>query len=516
MAVSRDLVTSGRTASFIPPMALDFSAETPLYRQIVMWFENAIATGRLQPGQRVPATRALAKELQVSRVPVLAAYKLLLEGGYLQTFVGTGTCVSVSIPDALMSPETEGRPDASRAEPQSSARRTISRRALGMGGPARAWLQRCRDCTNLEEFPMAVWSRLLSRHIRKVSPDIMGYGDPMGYGPFREALAEFLGAFRAVRCDASQIMVTTSGQQALQIASLALLDPQDSVWIEEPCHPGTLRALQAAGARLVPVPVDERGLKVECGITLNKDARAAFVTPAHQMPLSVMMSALRRMELLGWAARNGAWVLEDDHDCEYRFKGNALASLQGLDSDERVIYAGTLTEAMFPALRLGYLVLPRDLIQSFLDVRNATDTLATSVLYQMAMTDFIREGHFSRHLRRMRDVYMQSRSALAAAIAARTDGLLETVGDEAGTRLVTLLPPGIDDVEIATKCPRTSATIYPLSECYLSPPQRGGLMIGYANLDVDDIPGLVEALRSLVSAKMRARRRGLPTSLGAQ
>jgi GntR family transcriptional regulator/MocR family aminotransferase len=505
MATSRELATSGRTASFIPPMALDFSSETPLYRQISMWFEKAIASGKLQPGQRVPATRALAKELKVSRISVLGAYKLLIEGGYLQTFVGAGTCVSVSIPDALLSPAAESRPGASAVGPQSTAKRTVSRRALGMGGPARAWMQRCRGCTNLEQFPMAVWSKLLSRHIRKVSPDIMGYGDPMGYGPLREALAEFLGAFRAVKCDASQIMVTTGGQQALQIASLALLDPKDSAWIEEPCYPGTLRALQAAGARPIPVPVDESGLNVEWGIARGKNARAAFLTPSHQMPLGVTLSAPRRVELLAWAARAGAWIIEDDYDSEYRFKGGPSATLQGLDSDGRVIYVGTLTEAMFPALRLGYLVIPQDLIQSFLDVRHATDTLATSVLYQMAMTDFIREGHFSRHLRRMREIYGEARTALAAAIAAPVADLLEIVGDAAGTQLLALLPPGVDDVEIATKCPKTSATIYSLSECYMNPPQRGGLMVGYANLHAADIPELIKALKSLVTAQMRGR-----------
>lgn len=350
---------------------------------------------------------------------------------------------------------------------------------------------------------MAVWSKLLSRHVRKVSRDIMGYGDPMGYGPFREAVAEYLGASRGVKCDASQIMVTTGGQQALQIASMALLDPEDSVWIEEPCYPGTLRALQGAGARLVPVPVDERGLNVEYGIDRDKNARAAFVTPSHQMPLGVTMSAPRRMELLSWAARNGAWIIEDDYDSEYRFSGSPPASLQGLDSDARVIYAGTLSEAMFPTLRLGYLVIPKDLIRSFLDIRNSTDTLATSVLYQMGMTDFIREGHFSRHLRRMRECYLRARSALTTAIAARPDGLLEVVGDEAGLRLLTLLPTEIDDVEIATQCPKTSATVYPLSECYMSPPQRGGLMIGYANLGANDVPALVDGLKSLIKAKMR-------------
>jgi GntR family transcriptional regulator/MocR family aminotransferase len=503
MVTSRRLLPSGRSSSFLPPMALDSSSQTPLYRQISMWFQQAIGGGTLQPGQRVPSTRVLAKELKVSRVPVLSAYKVLVEEGYLQTFVGAGTCVSVSIPDRVLKAETESLLAPSRVDLDVQARRPLSHRALNMEGRARAWMQRRRDCTNLEQFPVVVWAKLLGRHVRKVSADLMGYADPMGYGPFREAVAEYLGAFRGVRCDASQVMVTTGEQQALLIASLALLDAKDSAWIEEPCHPGTLRALQAAGAQPIPVPVDGRGLNVEYGINCGKDARAAFVTPSHQMPLGVVMAAKRRIELLSWAAHNGAWIIEDDRDGEYRFSGGPLASLQGLDSAGRVIYIGTLAEVMFPSLRLGYLVIPQDLKQSFLDIRSTVDSLSTCVLYQMAMTDFIREGHFSRHLRRMRGVYMQARSVLAADIVARKDGFLEVVGDEAGRQLLALLPPGIDDVEIAAKCPNTSATVYPLSECYMRAPQRGGLVIGYANLAASDVPSLVDALRSLITFRRK-------------
>ena len=502
MATSDEFAVSRRTSSFIPPMALDFSSETPLYRQISMWFQQAILSGKLQPGQRVPSTRALAKELKVSRIPVVSAYELLIAEGYLQTFVGAGTCVSESIPDALFRPEREGLPDAIIVERQPRATRAVSRRALDMDGPARTWFQRCRGCTNLEQFPVAVWSKLVSRHARKASRDIMGYGDPMGYGPFREAVAEYLGAFRAVKCDPSQVMVTTGSQQALQIAALALLDPKDSAWVEEPCYPGTHQALKAAGARLVAVPVDKDGLNVECAIERAKQARAAFVTPAHQFPLGVTMSAVRRIQLLNWASANGSWIIEDDYDSEYRFSGNPFASLQGLDGDGRVIYLGTLTKVIFPTLRLGYIVVPKDLVGSFLDIRNATDTFATSVLHQMVMTDFIREGHFSRHIKRMRALYMEKRNALAAAIGAQADGVLEIVGEEAGLLLATLLPPGIDDVEIVTKVPKGSAMIYPLSECYASPPQRGGLMFGYANLSVQEIPAVVEAVKTVIRANM--------------
>jgi GntR family transcriptional regulator/MocR family aminotransferase len=374
----------------------------------------------------------------------------------------------------------------------------ISQRAMGIGGPARPWVQRHRGANRLEQFPLAVWSKLVSRHARNVSRDLMGYGDPMGYGPFREVIAEYLRAFRAVKCELAQIMVTTSPQQALQIAALALLDAKDSAWIEEPAYPGTHQALQAAGARAVPVPVDAEGLNIEYGIQQEGCARVAIVTPSHQFPMGVSMSSMRRLELLSWAREHGGWIIEDDCNSEYDLRGTPVSSLQGLDVDGRVIYVGTLTKAVFPALRLGFIVIPKDLIRSFLDIRNATDTFATSVLYQMAMTDFIREGHFSRHMSRMREVQIETRNALAAAIIAQTAGLLEVVDDEADMQLVTLLPPGLDDVDVAAKLPKLSAAVYALSECYVSRPPRGGLVIGYANLNLEDIPAMLAALKTAI------------------
>ncbi len=491
-------------------MALDFASETPLYRQISVWFQRAILAGQLQPAQRVPSTRALARELGISRIPVLSAYELLIAEGYFQPFVGAGTCVSESIPDAAYRLGRYGAAGPAMVEAEPVARRAISRRASVMAGAAQAWLDRCRGCTDLEHFPMAIWSKLVNRHARKISRDIMGYGDPMGYAPFREAVAEYLGAFRAVRCDASQIMVTTGAQQALLISSLALLDPGDEAWVEDPGYPAAYQALRAVGAQLVPVPVDSDGLQVESGIAAAKRARAAFVTPSHQFPLCATMSAARRIELLTWAARNGGWIVEDDYDSEYRFSGNPIASLQGLDNDRRVIYVGTLTKVMFPALRLGFVVIPKDLIPAFVNVRNAGDTLATAVLAQMAMTDFIREGHFSRHIKRMRGVYMERRSRLTAAIKTRAGDLLEVVGEEAGMHVAALLPSGMNDVEIVTKAQQLGIRVNSLSQCYLRPPQRGGIMMGYAyeNSMAEAVPATIDALTRLVRAHLPRQLRG--------
>jgi GntR family transcriptional regulator/MocR family aminotransferase len=503
MATSAESAVNRHRGSFIPPMALDFGGHVPLYRQISLWFQHAIHSGQLLPGQRVPSTRALARELRVSRIPVLSAYELLIAEGYLESFAGSGTCVSRSIPDAYSPPERLGLGGPEASEPESKGQRTVSRRALALRGPAQKWLRDCRGCTDLQSFPIGIWSKLVSRHSRGISRDIMGYGDTMGYRPLREALAEYLGAFRAVNCDPSQILVTTGSQQALQISALALLDYDDGAWVEEPGYPGTLQALKAAGARPVPVPVDRHGLDVEYGVRTANRARVAYVTPAHQFPLSVTMSAARRIDLLSWAVRNDAWIVEDDYDSEFRFAGNPLASLQGLDTERRVIYVGTLTKVMFPALRIGFAVIPPDLVESFLDLRNATDTVSTPTLLQAAMSDFIREGHFSRHVKRMRAVYMDRRNAMTQAIRDEADGLLEVTGDDAGLYVLALLPSGIDDLEIATRAQRMNLPVGALSRCYARVPERGGLTLGYANIDMRDIPLMVKALKFIINASVR-------------
>ena len=333
-----------------------------MYRQLYDWFQRAIVSGQLRPGQRVPSTRSLAAELKVSRVPVLSAFEQLHAEGYLETFVGAGTCVASSIPGDASKPA----PGAARKPATQKISRKISQRArelLSMQGDS--------DLKNigafrvslpaLDYFPVGVWSSLLSRHSRNSTREMMAYGDPMGYAPFREAIAEYLGASRAVRCDASQVIVVPGSQLGLQVTARALLDLDDPVWIEEPGYPGAQQALTMAGARLVPVPIDRDGLDVKEGMRRCRNARAVYITPSHQYPMGFTMSASRRMQLLNWAARNGSWIIEDDYDSEYRFGSHPVASLQGMDADARVIYIGTLSKVLFPALRLGYVVVPKDL-----------------------------------------------------------------------------------------------------------------------------------------------------------
>jgi GntR family transcriptional regulator/MocR family aminotransferase len=477
------------SASLLPPIALDLEGGGPIYRQLSDWFRRAIVEGQLRPGQRVPSTRALAGELKVSRLPVLSAYEQLLAEGYLETFTGAGTCVAGAIPPgATDAPRRRRR--ASMPAPEASPARRVAARATAMAAPEQTWLDSQGafrvGLPALDAFPHEVWARLVSRHARHADIEALVYGDPLGYLPLREAIADYLRTVRAVRADASQVMITTGAQHGVQLCAHVLLDPGDSVWMEEPGYPGAHQALATVGARAVLVPVDVDGLDVAEGIRRGPEARLVYITPSHQFPLGVTMGAARRMQLLQWAAREGRWIVEDDYDGEYRFSGKPVTSLQGLDTDARVIYAGTFSKVMFPALRLGYLVVPNDLAGAFRTARDALDT-CSPMLPQRAMTDFIRDGHFARHIRRMRALYAARRAALLEASGRHLPGRLEVVGAEAGMQLTALLPDGVDDIALSRRAAQAGVSIRPLSPCYRGPGCRNGLILGYGGVDAQAI-----------------------------
>ena len=476
------------SAGFLPPVAMDAGSDTPMYQQLSDWFRRAIGSGQLRPGQRLPSTRSLAMQLGISRIPVLGAYEQLQAEGFLETFTGAGTCVARAIPSALPERAKKPRP-ASDALPPASSRRTSQRAAL-MRSPEPTWLANMGafrvGLPALDAFPSALWGRLVSRHARRLDRESMGYGEPMGHLSLREAIAEYLGASRGVGCDAAQVIITTGAQQALQICAHVLLDAGERVWMEDPGYPGAHQALRTAGVAMVPVPVDAQGIDVAHGARVGADARAVYISPSHQFPLGMAMSASRRMQLLSWAAQHDAWIIEDDYDSEYRFGSRPLSSLQGMDMHDRVIYIGTFSKVMFPALRLGYMVVPKDLVADFQAGRDAIDTF-TSALYQSVMTEFIREGHFARHIRSMRTLYMQRRAAVLEAIARHLGDRLEVIGTEAGMQLAGLLPHGVDDVEVSRRAARVGVSVRPLTPCYLVRPERGGLILGYGGANLAQI-----------------------------
>ena len=468
---------------FIPLITLDDAS--PLYRQLYNWFQRAIVEGRLRPGQRVPSTRGLARELTISRIPVLTAYQQLHAEGYLESFTGAGTRVAASIPPDMFKSRKPAQRGAVRKIGVKISSRLDAVLALPPDPrqPGKAFRV---SLPALDHFPNEIWSSLLSRHSRRPAHQHQAYGDPMGDMAFRQAIADYLGASRAVRCDASQIMIVAGSQHGLQIAARALLNDGDAVWMEEPGYPGAHRAFAIAGVRAVPVPVDQEGLDVDSGLRRCPDARAAYITPSHQYPMGMTMSAARRMKLLNWAQKARAWIIEDDYDSEYRFGGHPLASVQGLGPGDRVIYVGTFSKVLFPALRVGYLVIPKELVPGFRVARDSID-LFPSTLFQRALTDFIRQGHFARHIRRMRMLYMERRRMLIEALNKNLSDRIEIVSADAGMHLVCLLPAGSDDRDVSRRAARAGISVIPLSTCYLGRPSRPGLVLGYGGVDGKEI-----------------------------
>ncbi|HSS01486.1 MAG TPA: PLP-dependent aminotransferase family protein, partial [Kofleriaceae bacterium] len=312
-----------------------------------------------------------------------------------------------------------------------------------------------------------------------------------------EASAEYLGAARGVRCDPSQVLVTTGSQQALQLCARVLLNPGDRICLEEPGYPGARDAFRASHAEVEPIPLDHSGIDVERMARQAKSARAVYVTPSHQYPLGMILSAPRRLQLLDWARRRGAWIFEDDYDSECRYDTQPLASLHGLDRDARVLYIGTFSKILFPALRVGYLVIPHDLIARFRRFRQAMDDFP-SPLYQVVLAELIRDGHFARHLRRMRAVYAERRRALERALVRELGDATRIVGDRAGMHLVVLLPPAARDHDIAARAARRGLSVLPLSSCYAGRRTRPGLVLGYGATRLSEIPDAVRRLASVV------------------
>lgn len=487
-----------RAASgIVPLLPLDRDSPTPLYRQLYEGFREAILERRLRAGQRIPSTRSLAVELRVSRLPLLTAYEQLVAEGYLESRTGSGTFVA-SVPARPLAP---ARPQA-RTPVSGRARRFTSRDTdLLMTGATEPWLAgwgafRVSEPA-VDRFPHEIWSRLVGRHARaqRASAEDMRYGDPMGYRPFREAVAAYLRTARAVRCEADQVMAVSGSQQALSLIARVLVDPGSPFWVEEPGYAGARAVLRLRGARLVPVPVDDDGLDVSAGIERCAHASAAYVTPSHQYPMGMIMSASRRLQLLDWARTNGSWIVEDDYDSEYRYDSPPIPSLQGLDRDSCVLYVGTFSKVLFPALRLGYIVIPADLVARFAAVRDATDIFPATLL-QAVLADFIREGHFARHVRRMRALYRERRAALVEAIREELGADLRPLGDEAGMHLVAALSKGLDDRPASVRAARMGLWAMPLSSCYLGRPSRRGFVLGFGGASVPEIARGVRRLRT--------------------
>ena len=458
----------------------------PLSRQLAAALRQAVAEGRFGEGARLPSTRVLAAELGIARSTVVAVFEQLAAEGYLTARPGSGYFV----PPSFAGPPGDRGSETVRPRPLS--RQAASLRALvppPRGRPRPFDL----GVAEIDGRFIATWKHLASRALSGRSRLAWSYGDPRGEATLRRAIAEYLAAARGVRCTPEQIVVTSGTQQGLSLAARILIDPGDAAWVEDPCYRSTVDILRAAEARIVPVPVDQQGLDAAAAGPGAPPPRLLYTTPSRQYPLGMAMPLPRRAALLAWAETAGAWIVEDDYESEFQAPGRMLPSLQGLDRGGRVIYLGTFSKLLFPSLRLGYAVLPPDLVEPFAAARHLADRQSPA-LAQTMMTEFILGGHFARHLKRMRALYAERQAFIVEEATRRLAGLVEIGPLECGMYLTAWLPPHWSDIDAAALLAKAEVNTLPLSSLTLARRRPPGLVLGYSGYGEAAIASAIERM----------------------
>lgn len=461
------------------------SGRSTLQDQLYAAIRQAVLRGELAAGERLPSSRALAADLGLGRNTVLVAIERLVAEGYLSSRRGAGLFVAADFPAEGVRPlASAGLPALSRrsasapdlhAEGELAARRPF---ALGVGA--------------MDVFPVETWRRLAVQTLRRQPGDVLGYGDPRGLPALRRALTTYLADSRGVVCSPETIVIVSGAQQALDLIARLLLDPGDAVVVEDPGYVGARDALASAGARLVPVAVDDQGFDPAVLAALNPAPKLAMLTPSHQFPLGMTLPASRRLALLAEARARSIWIVEDDYDCEYRYGGPPLQALQGLDGGERVLYVGTFSKVLFPGLRLGYVVLPPALVDGFLRLKTAADGFVPG-WPQAILAEFIAEGHLVQHIRRMRVLYRRRRAALLAALERHAGDLLAPRLSEAGLHVAAEFRDGRDDRTAAEAARVAGLTVAPLSR-YSVARRLSGLLLGFAAFPEAELEAAVQRL----------------------
>jgi GntR family transcriptional regulator/MocR family aminotransferase len=455
---------------------VDRAGDAPVFRQIYLQLRAAILSGALRPATKLPSTRELAEQLGVSRSAVVAAFEQLLAEGYASGRKGAGTYVASDLPEPFAA--IRGR----RKRPVPAVKAAASSRERS--GFIDVTTQSDERPFNLgrtlvDARTAELWRKLSARSLRSFGRHHLGYDDPRGMLELRKSVGDYLRAARGVRCDPEQIVITAGTQQAIDIVIRVMHGPGKDVWIEDPGYALTRLSLTAAGAKVCPIPVDQHGINVAEGIRRAPKARAVFTTPSHQFPKGIPLSMARRLELLAWARETGALIVEDDYASEFRYGGRPLASLQGLDDAERVIYIGTLNKALFPGLRLGYAVVPPSIVRAFVTARYLIDR-QPSTLCQAVVAAFMEEGHFASHIRRMREMYRDQRDVLVTAIWRRLGAHLTVDPPDQGMHLVAYTRRGLSDVTIERAAREHGVIVRAMSRLYVEAPVRSALMLGFS------------------------------------
>lgn len=470
-----------------------------MWRWLYSELRSAIIDGRLKSGARLPSTRNLAAQYGFARGTVVAAFQQLQAEGFVSSEVSAGTFV-LSAPGWEMASLAKRRSSRQAISRATIAKRTQNLLKTTFFQPASHSIGKAFRGYEpaIDLFPVEQWARIAARVYRKAPRSLYGQGDASGYPPLRRAIAEYVGQSRGVRCTAEQVIVTSGAQQALDLLARVLLDPGDEVWMEDPGYPGAFQAFQNAGANVIPIPVDRDGMDVGRAIKSSPAARVAYVTPANQFPLGIVMSAERRVELLSWAARAGAWIIEDEYDAEYRYSGKPIASLHSLDRSGSVIYVGTFTKMLFNALRIGFIVVPERLVEAFRIARSFMDRHAPT-LDQAVLTEFIHEGHFGRHVRKMRQVYSDRSQLLTEEANRHLSGLLDVEHAQSGMCTVAWIKTRVTEMALTRRAEQLGLEVVPLSSFASKYEQKPALFLGFAGCNANEIKRGVSVLEAILS-----------------
>lgn len=473
------------------------AAGEPVIRQVYDQVRQAIHGGALTPGGKLPSSRGLAEHLGVARASVVAAYDLLQAEGYIEGRQGAGAFVANDLTGVLeVAAPAAAAETAPPPEPPPRVRE-LAGLTLPAGGRAPQPFTNGR--TLMDARALDAWSRATRRALKALDPLHFGYTEAAGMPELRAAIAGYLRAARGVVCEPEQVVVTAGAQHAVDLAARILLEPGAPVWVEDPCYEPTWRALTAVGAELRPIPVDHAGLDVAAGRAIAPGARMAVVTPSTQYPLGVTLSLGRRLDLIAWAREAKAWIVEDDYASEFRYSGPPLASLQGLDGGERVIYVGTFNKSLFPGLRLGYLVAPKPLAAAFATARALADRQPPTIT-QVIVREFMESGDFAAHIRRRRLAYRAQRDALVAALQARLGDRVEVEAPDQGMHLIAFLKPGVSDVAVQAAAAERGLVARAISRLYHHVPPRSGLMLGFSGYPPDTMAPAVARLAAAIPA----------------
>ncbi|MBA4182903.1 MAG: PLP-dependent aminotransferase family protein [Acidobacteria bacterium] len=489
-----------------PFIMLDEKSESPLYRQIYEAIRRSILSGEFHSGRQLPASRLLATQIGVSRMTVINAYDQLLAEGYLESRAGAGTFVAEHLPEEFL--QTLGI-KLQKSDGETSPRnlklsgygKNISKEIgrILQNNQATPIIPFQHGLAAIDDFPFDVWAKLTSRCYQTLQRNRFGYGEPAGFYPLRESIAAYLKSARAVNCTPEQVIITNGAQHAFDLIGRILLEAKTEVWVENPCYFGARQAFQSVGAKLIPVPVDKNGFDLSAALKQSRNARMVYVTPSHQFPLGVTMSLSRRLQLLEWASKAGSWIVEDDYDSELRYAGRPLASLQGLDRDGRVLYIGTFSKMIFPALRLGCLVVPRDLVEIFTAVR-ALNGSHSALIDQATLAAFITEGHLARHIRRMRRLYEERQEILISEAKKHLKGKLEVKKSVSGMHLIGWLNDDVKDYSVAKKAAEFGVKVAAVSSHSFTKQERGGLILGYTAFNEEQIKKGVKQLAKAIKS----------------